>query len=403
MAIERYLTKVNSVISNYILPLGLFFFLTGILFFKSISAYHTQIYLFLILPALILVLSKRDQFTPILTSRAFQILLVLIVYAMLSLFWNDLSIDDFKYIKRLLIIVLFILAVIAIGKESPDKIIKLLLIAAGIYGIAAYYSFFDDYLINNMAISERIVGLGNLSNPLLSSHIYGIFTAFLITYFFAIKRNWKKDLILILIFAGLLGFLILTHSRTPLVALSMVFLLLLWMHKSRAVLYFFLIICAIAAIYFSFNYDQLIQRGLSHRPEIWSIVMEKISHNPIFGTGLGSDIYIYIEDLKTTFTDSHNIHLGLTYLLGIVGLLLWLIFLVSLLTVYAKNKTTLIAQIGIVLLVYGMSAGMTEGGSFFSRPKEVWFLTWLPIALLLTAEFNRLTIKSPDKNSDRNH
>lgn len=398
MDIERYLKTSNSVISNYVLLLGLFFFLTGILFLKSISAYHTQIYLFLIVPTLLLVLSNRHQFMPILTSRAFQILLVLLVYAMFSLLWNDPTVNDFKHIKRLIIIVLFVLALIAIGKDNPDKIINLLIIAAGLYSIAAYYSIYDDYLINNMPISERIIGIGNLSNPLLSSHIYGIFTAFLLSYFFAVKRNWKKDIGLILIFSGLLSFVFLTHTRTPLVGLGMVFLFMLWMHRSKFTLYFFLVICTLAAIYFSLNYDLLIQRGLSYRPEIWSITLEKIAHNPIFGSGLGSDIAIYIEELQITFTDTHNIHLGLTYQLGIFGLLLWIGFLVSLFVIYTKNKTSLIAQIGIVLLVYGMSAGLTEGSNFFSRPKEVWFLTWLPIALLLTAEFNRLNINSPDKH-----
>lgn len=391
MDIEKYKIKTSSVISNYILPAGFFFFLTGILFFNSISAYHTQIYLFLIAPTLILVLINRNWFMPILASSAFQLLLLLFTYSMLSTLWNDPAIGDFKLFKRLLIILLFILSLIAISKTKTDNIITLLLIAAGIYSIAAYYSFSDfDFFIQKKSVSSRIIGIGNLSNPLLSSHIYGIFTTFIMTYFLATKRNWKKDIGLLFLFAGLLSFVILTKARTPLVGLSVALIVLLWMYRNKYLLYLFFIFCGLACIYLILNSDALILRGLSYRPEIWAITFSKILEHPFFGAGIGTDISIYIEGLKTVFSDTHNIHLGLTYNLGITGLLIWIAFLISLVNIYLKNKKSLIAQIAIVLLAYGMSAGMTEGNGFFSRPKEVWFLTWLPIALLLVAEYNRL-------------
>ena len=392
MDIEKYKIKTSLVISNYILLLGFFFFLTGILFFNSFSAYHTQIYLFLIAPTLILVLINRDWFTPILASTAFQFLLLLFAYSMLSALWNDPAIEDFKHFKRFLIILLFILSLLAISRTKTDKIIILLLIAAGIYSIAAYYSFSDfDFFIQKKSVSSRLIGIGNLSNPLLSSHIYGIFTAFIMTYFLAAKRNWKKDIGLFFLFAGLLSFVLLTQSRTALVGLSATLIVLLGIHRNKYLLYFFFIISGLASIYFILNYDSLVLRGLSYRPEIWAITLSKILENPFFGAGIGTDISIYIEGSKTVFSDTHNIHLGLTYNLGITGLFIWIAFLTSLFMIYLKNKTSLIAQTGIVLLAYGMSAGMTEGMSFFSRPKEVWFLTWLPIALLFVAEYKRLT------------
>jgi hypothetical protein len=43
------------------------------------------------------------------------------------------------------------------------------------------------------------------------------------------------------------------------------------------------------------------------------------------------------------------------------------------------------------LLMYGFVAGMTEGSSFMSRPKEHWFLVWIPIAIHL-AVLRKLSI-----------
>ena len=40
-------------------------------------------------------------------------------------------------------------------------------------------------------------------------------------------------------------------------------------------------------------------------------------------------------------------------------------------------------------VVFGFFAGLTEGSAFFSRPKEQWFLIWIPLALLAATRFNR--------------
>jgi tRNA A-37 threonylcarbamoyl transferase component Bud32 len=34
------------------------------------------------------------------------------------------------------------------------------------------------------------------------------------------------------------------------------------------------------------------------------------------------------------------------------------------------------------LLIFGIGAGLTEGGGIISRPKEHWFLLWIPLALI---------------------
>nr|BFE91970.1 hypothetical protein GCM10020185_25060 [Pseudomonas brassicacearum subsp. brassicacearum] len=39
-------------------------------------------------------------------------------------------------------------------------------------------------------------------------------------------------------------------------------------------------------------------------------------------------------------------------------------------------------------LVYGMAAGLTEGGGILSRPKEHWFLLWIPLALIAALSIN---------------
>lgn len=389
MNIKSVFYNSESYITEYILPLGFFFFLCGILFFSSFSAYHTQIYIFLITPSLILILKKPKEYVLLLSSKTFLLLLALFTYAGLSIFWNAPEVEDFKYIKRLLIILFFILSIIILVKNDEKKLIKLLLFSALIYSLAAYYSIYNDYFIEHKPLSFRMRGLGNLSNPLLSSHIYGIFTTLILAYFFACQRNWKKDLILFIIFTGLISFVFMTHSKTPLVGMSAVFSLLFIMHKNKKTLFFFIALAIISGVYFIFDYGNLTSRGLSYRPEIWSIAIDRIMLNPFFGHGLGTEISISSPSLRINFSDTHNIHIGITYKLGITGLIIWLLILISAFRIYLQNKKSIIAQIGVCLLVYGFTSGMTEGFGFLTRPKEVWFLTWLPISLLLSIEIQQ--------------
>ena len=378
------LSKTGHIVKSYILPLGFFFFLSGILFLSSFSAYHTQIYIFLIVPTLLLLLIKPGDYTHLLSSPAFLILLVLLAYTGLSLFWNPPEVNDLKYLKQLLIILLFVISIITLAKDNSHKLILLLLLSAVIYSASAYYSIVQDYVINQKPLSTRIIGQGNLSNPLLSSHIYGIFCTFVIAYFFSQARNLKKDLFLLFIFTGLILFTLLTGSRTPLVGMTAVLIFMIWEHKNKWIIYLFLLFFVLFIIYLFFNYEALISRGFSYRPEIWSITLNYILAKPILGYGIGSNIDIYIQALNTHFNDTHNIHLGLTYKLGITGLLIWLGLLYFLIKIYIRNKSSVLAQIGMALLIYGFFSGLTEGFSFLTRPKEVWFLTWLPIGLLLS-------------------
>lgn len=379
------LSKTEHIIKSYILPLGFFFFLSGILFLSSFSAYHTQIYIFLIVPTLLLLFIKPGDYAPLLSSPAFLILFLLLAYTGISLFWNPPEANDLKYLKQLLIIFLFVISIVTLAKDNTNKLILILLLSSVIYSALAYYSIFQDYIVNHNPLSTRIIGQGNLSNPLLSSHIYGIFSTFIIAYFFTQARNLKKDLFLLIILTGLVLFTLLTGSRTPLVGMTAVLIFLMWEHKNKWIIYLFIFFLILFTIYLFFNYEGLIKRGFSYRPEIWSITLDYIQSRPIFGYGIGSNIDIYIRGLDTHFNDTHNIHLGLTYKLGVTGLLIWLTLLYFLIKIYIRNKNLILAQIGAALLIYGFFSGMTEGFSFLTRPKEVWFLTWLPIGLLLSS------------------
>ncbi len=383
--------NIESFITNYILPLGFVFFSTGILYFSSFSAYHTQTYLFLIIPTLILLLFfQRNIFMLMLHSKAFLILLLFFCFVLASLLWNTTDINDIKYVKKLLNILLFIFSIILIEQSSKKRLQQLFIITAFILSIGALYAFYTAYIVESRDYSYRIIGIGNLSNPIWSTHIYGPISVFLIYYFFSIKHNLKQNIILILLFIILISFIILTNSRASFVALGTSLIFLLLIHKSKKILYLLAIITIILLTTLIFQPDIIIKRGFSLRPEIWSSSLEQIKNNLFFGHGLGTKISIYIKEQGLRFNNIHNQHLGIIYNFGVIGFILWISLLVSMFNIYRKNKLSFLSQVGAAMLIYGIISGITESTNIFTRPKEQWFLFWLPIAILFTVEYRRL-------------
>jgi O-antigen ligase len=74
--------------------------------------------------------------------------------------------------------------------------------------------------------------------------------------------------------------------------------------------------------------------------------------------------------------------LSVIYDLGAIGGLIWLgIYGVALAGAWRRRHVPDVAWFSAPV-VYGLFAGTTEGGAFLSRPKEHWFLVWIPLALL---------------------
>jgi len=169
-------------------------------------------------------------------------------------------------------------------------------------------------------------------------------------------------------------------------------------HRNKQTTYFFIILILLFSTYLAFNIELITKRGLSYRPEIWAIAFKDISLKPIFGHGLESSMSFFIPSLQTAFSDSHNIHIAFLYSFGLTGFVIWLSLLGSLINTYKNNANNRLASTGFSILIFGFFAGMTEGGSFLGRPKEVWFLTWLPVAILVAAEIHLYSKNSNETN-----
>jgi len=88
-------------------------------------------------------------------------------------------------------------------------------------------------------------------------------------------------------------------------------------------------------------------------------------------------------------SEPHNFALGVLYYTGILGFTPWLFMQVWGLYSSWRHRVQPLFILASAWLVYGIGAGLTEGGGILPRPKEHWYLLWIPLALIAALSINQ--------------
>lgn len=385
----------QSALDNWfekILSLGVFFILTGLTILQKISIYHTFFYILIIIPIIFNITIHPREITEKI-SNITKILIIFSIWSSLSILWSDTYDTIVSPIKRSAYTVLLFISFSIIANKNQYNILKIFIFSGFIISLTAIYSLYIFQITYQP--ESRLIGTGALSNPLLSSHIFGIFSVLFLTLTLTNEENVIKSIYLITAII-LITTTIATGSRTFLLAItaSAIWIVFIFNNKKSIITIAFLFTLLIS-VYFLYP-EAILSRGLSYRPELWSIAIEQILEKPFFGYGFDSTINFYISELDTNFREPHNIHLSILYFTGIIGFSLWCAMHIYALWACWKNKSDTLFIIASALVVYGIAAGMTEGGGLLPRPKEHWFITWIPLAFvsaLLTSKNLKLKIK----------
>jgi O-antigen ligase len=377
---------VSNGIIQYLLPVGFFVLLTGLFWLGEKSLYHRLYYLLVAVPTLAVFLLRQTGVLKKLLRNPIIIAFILFgAYTILTLFLSDTDHAIISLARRPLNILLLFLAFGLVALKSPGKIFNILSLSAKIAavcgGLSLTYFLYTHYA-NGLDLSTigRFSGYGAIHNPLLTSHVYGFFTAFFLALWFS--GQYSRALPLIASLAILAVVVISTGSRTPLLALTITLIWLSLCHGNRRSLIAIGIALSSAfTLLLSFP-EAITQRGLSYRPEIWLDAFQQGLEKFWFGHGFEHSLNIHVETTEKVFYDPHNIELAVFLSGGIVGLTLWLALYAIALHYSWRNRDNYLVMISSALLVFGFAAGLTEGGEFLTRPKEHWFLIWIPFALL---------------------
>ncbi len=362
-----------------ILPLGLLVLFTGMLWAGERPEYHALFYALVAFPAFLLLLIKRDARGALLSSPIFLSFLVFAAYAMLSIAWSDTDKSLGSLLKRPLYIVLLFVAVTQVALACATRLMQVMQLATvvaclvGVISLVLFYSGHDG----------RFEGYRALSNPILTAHVFGFFMALCIASW-AVDgsggRPWKA-----IAFVLLGAVIVATGSRGGLAALAAAIMMAAVLTDNRRRRIVACAGLAVGALLIASMPEIVTQRGLSLRPELWAATLREVSLRPWLGYGYDAYIMLEVPGVAEKFPNPHNMLLAVLRQQGIVGLALWLGMYVATLVSAWRCRRDPAVRICAIVLVSGLVASCTEGISYLSRPKEHWFLLWIPFALLAAA------------------
>ena len=377
-----WVNKTDIFLSERAFPFGIFLLLTGLFWLGDHGLYSKLFYWSLLLPTLLSILLFPGNVRNLLASRICVAYLPFACYMASTVFWSTSDDGLFEMMKRPLFVLLFFYPVFELGRRRFDLLCAavkwgaVLAVVAAVWTLGEFLFSVDQY---------RLTGYGALYNPLLTSHVFGFFLAWWLGLYFSERRLF--DPVALSSMLILLGLVLATGSRTPLVAM---FAVVIWLSVATRNRKGILTLCSLLTgciLVWLFAPEILTQRGLSHRTEIWMDVLRQISEKPWFGHGFNSPLWVRLEALSYPLQDPHNLTLAVFFIGGAVGGILWLVLYATALLESWRWRNDKWVLVFSATLIYGLMAGMTEGGSFLSRPKEHWFLVWIPLALMSAAVY----------------
>ena len=378
--------RIFDFICLWLLPIGLFLLLSDLYFVPDRSLHHKLYYGLFSIPTLIaLALRPRDLATFVREPLVIALLLFS-AWSMFTLIWSPTTSSAMGLLKPPLHILMLFLGCSLLVKYRSETLQPVFFAAAS---VALLITLYNLYVFAGIYAPEvRMIGAGAFDNPLLSSHAFGFFCIYWLTLGMTSKR---PSILFIAIPAFLIMFaaVIATGSRTPLVAvvLSMIWLsFICWNRRSLALMV--LLVVGSVTVFALFS-EMIFSRGSSYRLDIWQMALELIAQKPFLGHGYEAPVSFELANSGYFLSEPHNFALGVLYYVGILGFLPWVFMQVWALYSSWRHRVNPLFILASAWLMYGIGAALTEGGGILPRPKEHWYLLWIPLALIAALSINQ--------------
>ncbi|QIH05845.1 MULTISPECIES: bifunctional O-antigen ligase/aminoglycoside phosphotransferase family protein [unclassified Pseudomonas] len=377
-ALRNLSNRVFDFICLWILPTGYLLLLCALFFLPERSLLHKLYYGLFSIPTLIALCLRPAKLKSLLREPIFIAVLLFCIWALISLAWSppvDSLPGEFKPPAHLLMLFAGCSLLVSYRLDVLRPLCFCAAMVALVASLINLYTFSLTY-----TPGARMIGGGAFDNPLLSSHVFGFF----LVYWLWLSMSCQRMRVLLLsipamavMFAAILA----TGSRTPLVALTLAIAWICFMYSNkRSLMLLTAMLTCSTAVLLLFSH-MLGERGNSYRFEIWTLVLGYIAEHPWIGHGFNANLSVDVN-IGYLLEEPHNFALGVLYYVGIVGLVPWLFMQAWGLFKSWQLRSTPLVVLASSWLVFGIGAGLTEGGGVLSRPKEHWFLLWIPLALI---------------------
>lgn len=364
------------------------------LFFQRNPGYGTMLEHSFVLCSLFFLLLLVLNKTIVIKKGMFigsSLIFVLVTWAGFTLFWTpDLNSALLYWIRSLSeVIVVFILFRTADSQKVAISSLK---------GI--FYGSFALAVIMVSTIGNATGQLGHpvffhynvIGNQLAIASICGIYLYF--------SKNVKRKGWFLLTLLFVVSVLLLSFSKTALIAFGLSFVVYFLKTKLGSVKKTFLILLtgSVLAVFYNRLEEQWLMYSslgngrilttFSGRTIIWDLVWTKIQDHPILGYGFFSFQSNGPQPFRdTTIGSAHNEFLNIWFNFGFIGLvtaiLIYLVFIRRIIVVNKiyKNKQAIShATLSLAILVYFLIRGLTEGHPtllVFNIPLLLLLMEWL--------------------------
>ncbi|MCX4063226.1 O-antigen ligase family protein [Pseudomonas rhodesiae] len=370
--------RVFDFLVLWILPIGLLLLLSALFFVTNRNVLHKFYYGLFSAPTLLLLCLRPREIKELLREPLAIAFLLFSAWALISLLWSPEHHPDTDLFKRPLH-TFMLFAGCGLLLHYRHELFKPIFFSAAVIALVVCACNLVVFIQAYEPGMRMIGGRGALDNPLLSSHVFGFFCVYWLYVCVTTQRLhvlWFSVPALAIMTAAVIA----TGSRTPMVALTLSILWIIFISRNRrAALLIIALLAGAAALLF---YPEIITtRGSSFRLVLWDMSLKLIAEHPWIGHSYDSELYLTLAD-GYQLREPHSFALGVLYYVGIIGFIPWIFMLGWGLYKSLKERAQPLFILASSLLAYGIGAGLTEGGGILSRPKEHWFLLWIPLAII---------------------
>jgi len=320
-------------------------------------------------------------------NQLFALIIVYLVYMLMTPAWGAaFSFKPyFNDVRLALYLLMFIMVIALLREEFPVGFERLMRTLCILVAGAAAVSI-AIWLPHHSFPHDRLLGFGIMGHPNNSAVVYVFFAVLAVGLMFGEERLWLK--IIYLLLAGiLLCFLWLTQSRGTLVATMMALAALFFPARPKRSLIVLASLAGVTILVF-FLFPQwfafLTERGTSSRLAIWSTVLSQVAEMPFFGHGYLIDNSVFVVSQNFRHPFAHDAYLATLRDGGIVGLALMLTMVGTACWLALRIGRATGRYVYLALLVFGLVYMIFDADRLITRPRELWVILWLPLALILS-------------------
>ncbi|GCA54335.1 MAG: polymerase [Gammaproteobacteria bacterium HGW-Gammaproteobacteria-9] len=372
-----------------LLSIGLYLQLAGICFIPDGSRYATITNLTLFAPALVALVFFRQSW-PSLNKAAFGVLVALCVWVALVAVFNEGSVGaPWRWLRLLVYVVLYVLAVgVVMQNKTLWRVLLLAVVCTA--GLFAWLSLFQALLIDDRGFGFRSFRLdswaghkmADFENPIVSALYFGVVAV--IALCLSLREKGGIRVLSLIAFLGASAYCYFTYSRGVwlglLIAVMVCLAVSLSARKFRLLLWSFLPL-AFSGLFFLGKAGGI---DASYRDQIFWQWWSNIGIFWLWGAGAGADPNICIDGIARCFNQAHSLYLQFFYEYGLPGLLLLLLFIISLLLGgWRVRSVQSFAPLGLALMVFVIVVAIANYYVILLRPGVFWIVFWLPAAILL--------------------